>query len=216
MGGEKGEARSSGGVVVERPKQRRGGSSMAIVGVAAAALALGGTGAAFLYTLRPRDPIFEVVSINLKGFNIRFVNEFPLMYAVLDFELELSIKVINPNVVPIEYTSTVMDIFYRGDPLGQATVPAGSQEANSTKILDVPAKLDGLNIKNHIVDLIKDITKREMSLHSVVTIKGHAKLWKLKHNFEVCVESDIKVDPIQLDIIEQENKVHMELEPIVS
>lgn len=52
-------------------------------------------------------------------------------------------------------------------------------------MLDVPCKLDGLEMTNHVRDLFKDVAKREMNLHSVVTIACHARVWKWTHNFEV-------------------------------
>ncbi|KAI5064308.1 hypothetical protein GOP47_0020978, partial [Adiantum capillus-veneris] len=119
-----------------------------------------------------------------------------------------------PHVLPIEYTSTIMDIFYHGDLLGQAKVEEGSQGANSQEVLEVPAKLDGLEMTNHLKKLLSDVRKREMILHSVVTIKGNARLWSWTHQFEVFVSSNIKVDPIFLDVLEQENNVHMELAPV--
>ncbi|CAM6099970.1 unnamed protein product [Calypogeia fissa] len=183
---------------------------MAFILVGAGVVA-GGTGA-WIYSIRPRDPVFEVVAISLKGFNLRFCTDSPMLMAVIDVELTLSIKVTNDNVAPIEYTSTIMDIYYRGNLLGQAQVKEGTQEAKSSKVLEVPCKLDGLEMTNHVTDLFKDVTKREMNLHSVVTIAGRARLWKWTHNFEVHVTSEIKVDPIFLNIIDQENKVEMEFE----
>ncbi|KAH7373729.1 hypothetical protein KP509_17G072000 [Ceratopteris richardii] len=138
-----------------------------------------------LFRIRPRDPIFEVLSITFKGFKFRFCTDSPLLLAIIDAELILSIKVINPNVLPIEYTSTVMDIFYHGDLLGQAKVDEGSQDANSQEVLKVVAKLDGLEMTNHLAQLVSDVKNREMNLHSVVTIKGNARLWKWTHAFEV-------------------------------
>jgi LEA14-like dessication related protein len=41
---------------------------------------------------------------------------------VVDVSLTLFIKVINPNVTPIQFSSTVMDIYYKGTLLGQAQV----------------------------------------------------------------------------------------------
>ncbi|KAL2610660.1 hypothetical protein R1flu_029233 [Riccia fluitans] len=181
----------------------------AVVMIAGAGSAAG----ACLYAIRPRDPVFEVMSIELKGFNLRFCTDSPMLMAVVDVELTLAIKVTNDNVAPIEYSSTIMDVFYRGSLLGQAKVEEGSQAARSSKVIYVPCKLDGLEMTNHVKDLFKDVTKREMTLHSVVTIAGRARVWKWTHNFEVHVTSDIKVDPIFLDVIEQENKVEMELEP---
>jgi hypothetical protein len=64
-------------------------------------------------------------------------------------------------------------------------VDSGSQEAKSEQVMEVPAKLDGLKMTNHLKDLFADVTKREMTLNSVVTISGCAVVWRWKHNFEV-------------------------------
>lgn len=175
-------------------------------------LVIGGTGAV-LFAIRPRDPVFEVLSVHLKGFKFRFNTESLIPVAVIDVELSISVKVTNPNVAPIEYSSTIMSIYYRDSLLGQAQVPAGNQGANCSEILELPAKLDGLEVRDHMIDLAKDVTKREMCLKSVVTIKGVAKVWKWGHKFQVNVESKIKVDPIFMDVIDQENTAHLQLQP---
>ena len=93
---------------------------MALLG-AVGAVGIGSAGWA-LWQIRPRDPIFEVVSIDISGFKLNWATESMIPYAVVDVALTLKIKVINPNVTPIQYTSTTMDIFYRGTLMGQATV----------------------------------------------------------------------------------------------
>ncbi|MCO5601348.1 hypothetical protein L7F22_055468 [Adiantum nelumboides] len=147
-----------------------------------------------LFRIRPRDPIFEVLGIKFKGFKFRICTDSPLLLAVIDAELVLSIKVTNPNVLPIEYTSTIMDIFYEGDLLGQAKVDEGNQGANSQEVLEVPAKLDGLEMTNHLKQLLSDVRNREMTLHSVVTIKGNARLWKWTHPFEVSLSLSLSLN----------------------
>lgn len=64
-------------------------------------------------------------------------------------------------------------------------VPAGNQAALSAKTMELPCKLDGLELTNHIKDLFCDVTKREMMLHSVVTISGESLVWKWRHPFQV-------------------------------
>lgn len=93
---------------------------MALLGV----LGIAGLGTAgwALWQIRPRDPMFEVVNISISGFNLNWQRDGIVPYAVVDVSLTLYIKVVNPNVTPIQYTSTIMDIFYRGTQLGQATV----------------------------------------------------------------------------------------------
>ncbi len=91
--------------------------------IALAAVGVGGVGLG-LYSIRPRDPVFEVQAITLSGFNLRFCTDSPLLLAVVDVSLTLFIKVINPNVTPIQFSSTIMDIYYKGNLLGQAQVCA--------------------------------------------------------------------------------------------
>jgi len=64
-------------------------------------------------------------------------------------------------------------------------VPAGDQAALSNSVMELPCKLDGLELTNHIKDLFCDMTKREMMLHSVVTISGESLVWKWRHPFQV-------------------------------
>ena len=64
-------------------------------------------------------------------------------------------------------------------------VEPGGQGPNSVEIIEVPAKISGLEVTKNIKQLISDIRKREMDMVSVVTIKGHARLWKWTHRFEV-------------------------------
>ena len=64
-------------------------------------------------------------------------------------------------------------------------VPAGDQAALSAKTMELPCKLDGLELTNHFKDLFGDVAKREMMLHSVVTISGESLMWKWRHPFQV-------------------------------
>ena len=70
----------------------------------------------------PKDPVFEVKGISMSGFKLRFCNDSPLLLAVIDVEMTLSIKVINKNWVGIQHAETTMDIFYKDTLLGQASV----------------------------------------------------------------------------------------------
>jgi hypothetical protein len=174
------------------------------------AVLIGGVGAA-LYAIRPRDPVFQVVSRNVKGFKLGFNKDSLSPLVFVDMELSISIKVTNPNLMPIEHESTVLCIYYKGTLLGQAQVPAGIQGANCSEVLVVPIKIDGVMATPHLKDLAKDVSRREMDLRSVVNMKGSASWWKWDHKFEVVIESDIKVDPNLLDVIEQENRDNLEL-----
>jgi hypothetical protein len=52
-------------------------------------------------------------------------------------------------------------------------------------VIEIPAKLDGLKITEHVKELFQDVAKREMVMSSVVTIAGDAIVWKIRHHWEV-------------------------------
>ena len=86
-------------------------------------IAIGGLAAAGgLVFAWPKDSIFEVKGITMSGFKLRFCDDSPLLLAVIDVEMTLSIKVINKNWVGIQHGETTMDIFYKDTLLGQASV----------------------------------------------------------------------------------------------
>ena len=64
-------------------------------------------------------------------------------------------------------------------------MPPGSQDAQSDKMIEIPAKLDGLKVTEHVTELFQDVAKREMVMSSVVTIAGDAIVWKIRHHWEV-------------------------------
>lgn len=178
--------------------------------IPAVALSFVGAGAS-LIAVWPKDPQFEVVKINLSGFKLRFVTDSPFLVAVVDLQLTLSIKVTNKNIVGIQYGDTTMNIFYKDTLLGKAQVASGKQGPRSEKILEVPARMDGLEVSGHVRDLMSDVANRRMALRSIVLIPGEARLGFIRHPFQCRVESDLFVDPISFDIIDQDNRVKLEL-----
>lgn len=107
-------------VVIVLPQKRNRG--WRVGAIAAAAVGALGSVALWLYSIRPRDPAFKVELITLDGFNLRFCTDSPLLLAVVDISLILHVNSTNPNVSPIVFSDTIMDIYYRGTLLGQAKV----------------------------------------------------------------------------------------------
>ncbi|XP_057781985.1 uncharacterized protein LOC131000213 [Salvia miltiorrhiza] len=169
----------------------------ALVGAAAA------SAASLVLSSRPRDPTFHLISIDITSFKMNF--------PVLDAETILTVHVTNPNVAPIRYSDTVMSIYYAGALLGSAPVEAGSQPPRSCQLLRLPARLSGLQLAHHAKSFVADVGRREMVLDSTVDISGTAKVLWWNHGFKVHVDSHIVVDPVYLDVIDQENKSKLEL-----
>ncbi|GER33197.1 late embryogenesis abundant protein [Striga asiatica] len=172
--------------------------SSALAGAAAAAAA------AAAISARPRDPTFHLISIDLTSFKLNF--------PAVDAEMILTVHVTNPNAAPIHYGDTEMAIFYGGSLLGSAPVQAGSQPPRSCQLLRLPARLSGLQLAHHAKRFLADVGRREMVLESTVDISGAARvMWRWDHRFKVHVESHVVVDPVFLDVIDQENRSKLEI-----
>ncbi|PIN00481.1 hypothetical protein CDL12_27016 [Handroanthus impetiginosus] len=128
-----------------------------------------------------RDPTFH-----LNGDATKVVLNFP----VLDAEMILTVHVTNPNVIPIHYFETAMSIIYSGSLPGSAPwPPAGSSSE----------------------EVSRRVARREMVLDSILDISGAAKVMWWGHKFKVHVDSHVIVDPVYLDVIDQENQSKLEL-----
>ncbi|KAL5710614.1 hypothetical protein ACHQM5_021156 [Ranunculus cassubicifolius] len=167
----------------------------ALIGAATA------TATAAIIMGRPKDPSFQLLSIKPTSIKLNL--------PVLHTDLILTVHVTNPNIVPIQYSASSMSIFYDGDLLGSADVQAGSQPPLSCRVLKISARLDGLKLKQHGPRLLSDVKRREMALDAVVDIGGTAKVLWWAHKFKVHVDSHLVVDPVFLDVIQQESKARI-------
>lgn len=147
---------------------------------------------------RPKNPTFHLISISLSSFRLNL--------PVLDLELILTVHVTNPNPVAVQYQPALISISYGGSHLGSARLDAGSQSANSCQILQLSARLDGLQMAHHAKPLLADVARRQMALDSAVDIVGSAHVWWWAHRFSVHVDSRVVVDPVFLDVVEQDNQ----------
>ncbi|KAL5997371.1 hypothetical protein ACLOJK_008301 [Asimina triloba] len=178
-------------------KESRWSWSSALVGAVSAAAA------AAILAGKPRDPSFQLLSISLTSFKLHL--------PVLDVELTLTVHVTNPNIVPIHYASSTMSIFYDGSLLGTAQLEAASQPAKSCSIIRLAARLDGIQLAHHAAKFVSDLANREMVLDAAVDIEGRAKVVWWEHKFRAHVSSHVVVDPVFLDVIDQENRSEVEL-----
>ena len=115
----------------ENPRQtiiiREGGDRMPkpkgwdIVKMAMAAIPLISGAGILVYQSRPQDPILDIKDITLSGFDLHTTSE-SMLLAVLDIDLTLFVRIVNPNITPITFDTAILDIYYKGSILGQAKV----------------------------------------------------------------------------------------------
>ncbi|XP_074291810.1 uncharacterized protein LOC141618596 [Silene latifolia] len=181
------------------PKPRQWSWPSAAVG------AIIGATTAALVSAKPLDPTFELISIDITSFKLNLTG--------IDAELIITVHLNNPNIVSVNYNSATMSISYDGSTLGSAQLEAGSQPARTCRVIRLPARLSGLELlAHHKARFMADVAKREMLIDARVDVDGAARvgLW-WEHRFRVHVESRVLVDPVFLDVIEQDNKSEMEL-----
>lgn len=107
--------RDGGGDKMPRPK------GWDAVKMAMAAVPLIAGAGILVYQNRPQDPILDIKDITLKGFHLHTSSKSVLL-AVLDIDLTLFVRIVNPNIAPITFDTTILDIYYKGSILGQAKV----------------------------------------------------------------------------------------------
>jgi hypothetical protein len=187
-------------------KPRRKVVLMVALAAIPALIALGYSG----WQFRPRDPILEIKSVTVSGFSLHTSTESALL-ASLDLDVTIYVLVQNPNVTPITFHAAVMEIFYRGTRLGQLQVPPGGQGPQSEQIISLPCRMSGLKATHHLKELLSDVANREMVLHAKCTVTGDIAVWIIRHHYEVYVKSEIKIDPVFLDIIDQRHRADINI-----
>uniref|UniRef100_A0A803MW27 Water stress and hypersensitive response domain-containing protein n=1 Tax=Chenopodium quinoa TaxID=63459 RepID=A0A803MW27_CHEQI len=180
------------------------------------------TAATTFFFIKPKVPSFRLVS--LTALQLKFKNSINEGHSYsneelndkkklprLDADLILTIHVTNPNILPVRYSATSLSIYYDGSYLGSSHVPAGSQPPNSCQLLRLQARLNGQELAHHAKRFIGDVTKRAMAIHAEVDICGWAKMIMWAPKFKVHVDSRIIIDPVMLDVIDQENESRLQL-----
>lgn len=82
-----------------------------------------------LTTFKAREPRVEINSIDLETFFIGVDS--------LNLSLLLDLTVYNPNRADFTYSESVARMFYYGDPVGQALIPAGNIQSKADAFLSV-------------------------------------------------------------------------------
>ncbi|OWM73646.1 uncharacterized protein LOC116198707 [Punica granatum] len=169
----------------------------ALIGAASAAAATA------VILAKPRDPTFDLISVDVTSFKLKFPS--------VEAELLLTVCATNPNIAPAHYSPTTVSIFYDGSLLGSADVAAGSHPSKSCQVLRLPARLDGGKLAHNAGRFFADVARREVVLDTAVDVAGDATIMWWDRKFKVHVDSRVTVDPVFLDVIDQEHKSQLEV-----
>ncbi|KAG0596287.1 hypothetical protein M758_UG240000 [Ceratodon purpureus] len=63
-----------------------------------------------VYQNKPQDPILDINNNTFSGFDLHLSKE-SMLLAVLDVDLTLFVRIVNPNIAPITFDTTILDIY---------------------------------------------------------------------------------------------------------
>lgn len=148
----------------------------------------------------PRSPRVTTESSQFKAFRVHWNNQTAVAEGgspvSLDLELVLNLKVLNPNLAGLRYTSIVADLIYREEQLGSiSTAAAGRIPAWGSQIVPVQLEMEGLQVLGNTVNLVADLARRRIDLIVVTTVEGSVDLLVLAVPIKVKVYCALALDP---------------------
>ncbi|KAK7294926.1 hypothetical protein RJT34_17825 [Clitoria ternatea] len=118
---------------------------------------------------KPKPPIIHVDSIGLKNVEMG-VNVFSLTM-VVNVTLELDVSVQNPNKFGFRYYGGSATLNYRGQLIGDATIPDGECPAEETKGINVTLTIMADRFVS-TPEVLKDIASGILPLNTVMNVSG--------------------------------------------
>ncbi|KAI3803406.1 hypothetical protein L1987_31557 [Smallanthus sonchifolius] len=119
-----------------------------------------------IYVLWPSDPHLKVVNLRLDRLKVHAA---PIS---LDIELDMRIKVRNPDVYSLNYQSLNVSVEYRGEQLGFVTSDDGRVEALGTSFINATLVLNGAEVISESIFLIEDLMKGSIPFTTTSEIRG--------------------------------------------
>lgn len=138
-----------------------------------------------LTIFRAREPKVEVNSVELETFSIGVSS--------LNMSLLLDLTVHNPNRAEFRYSESVAKVFYYGDPVGEALVPAGDIKAQADAFLSVLMLVQAARVLVN-ANLPGNIVSGRLPVVATTTLTGVVKvLGVFKHHAVTTSECDISI-----------------------
>ncbi|KAK2984865.1 hypothetical protein RJ640_008630 [Escallonia rubra] len=119
------------------------------------------------YVLWPSDPDLEVVRLNLDRIHIRTSPP-----VTLHIELDLTIKVRNPDHYSMNYRSLVVSMWYRGKGLGFVSLSGGHVRPRGESYVDATLELDGVEVMSDVFLLLEDVARGSIPFDTVTEVRG--------------------------------------------
>lgn len=159
------------------PQHRHGRRRRFIVCISFVVLVLlllaAGATIAVLAVLHPRDPTTELLSANATGTVPRVVM-LPTISIKLNVTFLLVVRVRNPNPAAFRHGEATTLLLYRGAPVGDAVVPAGTVPSRgSTDLrLNMTVQADRVVAAAGLGGLVGDVLAGEMEFEARTDVRG--------------------------------------------
>lgn len=150
-----------------------------IVVVATVAIILGVT------FFKARDPAVQVNAISLEDFHIGATS--------LNISLLLDLTVYNPNRASFKYTDSLTMLYYYGEQIGEAPIPAGNIDSQGTDYLSVLLTVGADRVLVNS-NLPSDIANGILPLLATTRLSGIVRVLKVfKHHAVTTSDCDISI-----------------------
>eukprot|EP00850_Spirogloea_muscicola_P011351 SM000070S21317 [mRNA] locus=s70:250389:252363:- [translate_table: standard] len=150
--------------------------------------------------------------IQVKGFGVRPTTVGILPVVSIDLHVVCIVYTENPNVAPVNYPSSTIDIFYNDQKVGECYLEKGTLQAWEKTTLELPAELKGVEMgAGQGMNLLQDVMNRKLVLVAVSTFAGEINLLKgiIRHRFTIVCRNDITFDPLTLGVTESDSKAYI-------
>ncbi|KAI6690023.1 hypothetical protein NL676_026851 [Syzygium grande] len=141
------------------------------------------------YILYPSEPDVDVVRLRLDRVQFRTTP-----HVLVDISLLLTIKVHNPDVYSIDYSTLDVAVGYRGKMLGHVKSEHGHIMALGTSYVDAELEFDGVEVFNDVLFLLEDLAKGTVPLDTVTTVEGQVGLFFFGFPLKAKVSCDVSVN----------------------
>eukprot|EP00897_Mesotaenium_endlicherianum_P010083 jgi/Mesen1/9102/ME000058S08590 len=178
-------------------------------------IALGvGVVAAGLYAIRPRNPIMQTKEMRVTGFKLRPTTAGLLPALSVDLTLSLTAFVQNPNIVPVTYPDSTVDILYNDEKIGEALLEAGQLKPWESRNEELSAQIQGLEMGMKAgTQLLADVANRQVTVVAltVFATTAHALFNTIHYTFKLVGRNDVTFDPLTLGVTDSESKAMLKL-----
>lgn len=151
-----------------------------------------------MYIFWPSDPEVKIVRMHINRMQIHTI---PII--ALDISLLVTMKVRNPGVYSLDFTTLDVAVGYRGKLLGHVTSEHGHVRAMGSSYVEAMLDLSGIEVLSDVVYMLEDLARGTVPFDTVTAVAGWFGLTFFKFPLKAKVSCEIVVNRFSQTIIRQ-------------